>query len=193
MNNNIWKRLKSEEERAFYHWLLDAEKYGLIENIEYEPKTYVLSEKKTIGEIIELKTKTKYVEKHLLHPHKYTPDFVFKRVAEDDINLNLIYMHSSGLCYIDVKGGYANHGSHGSMAEFSINQKWMHDKYGIYINKVIPKELFKKTWCPDYARYTPKTKQLRTYTITKNINGKKVKIEKDYKDINQFMIKNGLI
>ena len=35
----------------------------------------------------------------------------------------------------------------------------MMQKHGIYVNKVVPEKLFKKTWCPEACRYTGVKKQ----------------------------------
>ena len=59
---------------------------------------------------------------------------------------------------IDIKGSFNRHGGD---REFSINQKWVFYKYGDYVNKVIPEKLFKSTWCPQGARLTEKTKQVK--------------------------------
>ena len=69
----------SNEELDFYHWICEAKKFGFIDNFIYNDKSYVLSEKQTITTTQTLKTKTKEVEKHLFHPHIYTPDFIFTK------------------------------------------------------------------------------------------------------------------
>lgn len=151
---------KSEEELEFYHWLVEAKDYGFVKEFSYEPKSYDLSPKQTIEVEKKLKTKTKIVEKHLFHPHEYTPDFIFT----PDEKWSLLegkdkLIASSGEFVIDVKGTFQKHDGSRS---FSINQKWVYDKHGVYVNKLIPKKFFKLTWVPEKCRFTPKQGKLKT-------------------------------
>jgi hypothetical protein len=163
----------SREEIEFYMWLEEAFEHELITGSEYQPKSYCLSKKQTRMELKQLKTKKKRVEKHLLHPHKYTADFrfgltrkgkeialpfIYNEVIEEDYDeLGKIYFRHYN-AVVDIKGSFNQHGGD---REFSINQKWVFDKYGVYINKVVPEKLFKATWCPAEARLTEKTKQVK--------------------------------
>jgi len=149
----------SREEIEFYMWLDEAANHGLIfDGFTYQPMPYELSSKRTRLEVKQLKTKTKKVEKHLLHPHKYTADFQFRLTMKGE-RLNIfIADRSTGLVVVDVKGGFNQHGGD---REFSINQKWVFDKYGVYVNKVVPEKLFEASWCPVEARLTEKTRQVK--------------------------------
>lgn len=144
--------MDSDEERHFYAWLIEAERAGLVSNIEYHSGSFVLADRATMPVEKQLKTKTKTVEKFLLHPHKYTPDFEFiwHGIANPftAITLNNVF--------VDVKGSF---NKYGDSKQFSINQKWMFAKYGIYVNKCVPEKLFLKTWVPEACRLTPKTRQ----------------------------------
>ncbi|MCP3924530.1 MAG: hypothetical protein GY714_18305 [Desulfobacterales bacterium] len=139
----------SEEEIWFWHWLTEAWKHGLIEGFRRCQRSYTLSTKQTYTYTEQLKTKVKTTEKHLLHPHVFTPDFrtfggswfLDKKLGGDE--------H-----VIDVKGTYSKFHDQKS---FSINQKFMYEKYGIYVHVVKPVELFKKTFVPELVRYTKKT------------------------------------
>lgn len=66
---------KSNEEQLFYSLICDIEKKGYIKDITYETQSIVLSDAVKYQKSIELKTKTKFVEKTLIHGHHYTPDF----------------------------------------------------------------------------------------------------------------------
>lgn len=149
----------SLEELEFYHWVQEAKAAGFIKEWIYQPSPYHLSDKKTVVKTVQLKTKTKEVEKHLLHPHEYTPDFIIFP-AEDFQNLDhgLISTSNTPSYVIDVKGTFQR--NDGARA-FSINQKWVMEKYNIYINKVIPEKFFKLTWVPEKCRFSPKQKKLR--------------------------------
>ena len=135
-------KMKSEEEKDFYHWLLELKYYGYISEIRYEPESFVLAEDVKIQVIKQLKTKQLIKEKTLLHRHEYTPDFVF--VLERPLPVQVFYP-GQGILYVDTKGTFDRFKS---VREFSINQKWMLDKHKIYVNKIIPKKLFKKTFVP---------------------------------------------
>lgn len=148
----------SNEEIEFYMWIQEAVLNDLIYEHYYQPEEYILSTKKIRLVEKKLKTKTKKVEKHLLHPHKYTPDFSVYLTAT---GLDLIpFICAEGIenAIIDIKGSFNQHGGD---REFSINQKWVYEKYGVFVNKVVPEKLFKATWVPHLARFTPKTNQLK--------------------------------
>ena len=152
----------SKEELEFYHWCIEAKKYKIISDFKYNCESYQLSPKQTIDEERQLKTKTKIVSKHLFHEHIYTPDFhLFKgeRWGVIDKESKLISSHDNKTeIVIDVKGTFQMHDGSRS---FSINQKWMYEKYGIYVNKLIPEKFFKLTWVPESCKMTAKTKQIR--------------------------------
>ena len=123
-------------------------KRALVDGIIYHPSSFKLAPKQTIKEEVQLKTKTKIVDKFLLHPHKYTPDFVF-------YTTNLIERFDHGLVpcngnivFVDVKGVYAGGRHNNSSITFPISQKWVYAKFGIYINKVVPEKFFRKTFVP---------------------------------------------
>lgn len=145
----------SAEEIDFYKWCQLALQYQLIVDMEYQPEGFLLSEKKTYKTIKQLKTKTKEIEKHLLHPHEYTADF--KLTIND--NIFPLYSNTSEF-YIDVKGTFQQNDGNRS---FSINQKWIYDRYAVYINKVIPEKFFKLTFVPDNVRIGKSGNPLKKY------------------------------
>ena len=156
----------SVEEEWFSVWLRIAKKSAMVDGIIYHPSSFQLAPKQTIKEEVQLKTKTKIVDKFLLHPHKYTPDFVF-------YISNLIERFDHGLVpckdnivFVDIKGVYAGGRHNNSSITFPISQKWVYAKFGIYINKVVPEKFFRKTFVP------------RELTIGKS--GKVLKKWKDY-------------
>lgn len=156
------KTMDSQEERDFYEWLLEAENHGLVSNIAYHGGQFELSGRATIDVQEQMKTKIKMVEKFLLHPHRYEPDFVF--VWQGLFNPFTTLQNTT---WVDVKGTF---GKYGDTKQFRINQKWMFQKFGIYVNEVIPENLFKKTWLPEACRLTPKTrKPVKKYVGCKSI------------------------
>jgi hypothetical protein len=156
----------SGEEIDFYKWCEIAKELNLVDDFIYQPEGFVLSEKKTYKTIKTLKTKSKEIEKHLLHPHEYTPDF---RLT---ISKNIFPLYSNCLeFFVDVKGSFQQNDGARS---FSINQKWVYDKYGVYINKVIPEKFFNLTFVPDNVKIGKSGKLLKRYsqcpTITQFLN-----------------------
>jgi len=152
----------SEEELEFYYWCEEAVKYKFLESFKYNHKSYELCDKQTYIEIKQLKTKTKTVEKHLFHPHKFSPDFWLIKgerwnLLEDKHKLLSLHDDKTEIV-IDTKGTFQMHDGSRS---FSMNQKWTYDKYGVYVNKVIPQKFFKLTWLPEQAKMTKKTKQVK--------------------------------
>jgi hypothetical protein len=153
---------KSYEELDFYFWCVEAKNYQIISDFKYNAETYLLSPKQTLSVEKKLKTKTNIVDKHLFHEHVYTPDFhIFKgkrwNVLEDKHGLLALHGYNNEFI-IDTKGTFQKHDGSRS---FSINQKWMYEKYRIYINKIIPEKFFKLTWLPESCRLTQKTKQIK--------------------------------
>jgi hypothetical protein len=164
----------SQEEINFYCWLLEAKDLGFVENWQYQPKGFILSDRVEIELTKKLKTKSKLIKRSLLQPHKYTADFKvqftkqFYNWFKKDINLkNIALLNNFNEVYIDIKGGFNAYQSH---SNFSVERKWVWNKYNIYIDRIMPDKLFKQTWVPEYCRFTPKLKQLR----------------KKYKDYNTF-------
>jgi len=160
-------KFDSPEEEQFYEWLKEAERVGLVSEIEYQPKPFKLTERVNIPVIVRLKTKTKVVDRFLLHPHSYTADFSF--LADKSLG----FITTGQRCWVDVKGGFSRF--HDAKS-FSINQKFVFFRFGIYINKVVPEKLFKKTFVPEVCRFTlkqqkPVKKYANIKTITKFLKG----------------------
>ena len=176
----------SNEELIFFYWLEEAIYRGFIKYYVYQPDSYILSDdifkvvlvikkKKIKKEII---TSLEMVNKKIINGHIYSPDF---KIEFSDLFLdyykNKFYSSWSsvfkniddlGICIIDIKGTFARNGGERS---FSINQKWVYQKYGVYINKIVPVDLFKNLWCPEKARYSPKKKLVvEKFKNFKNIN-----------------------
>lgn len=150
--------LDSIEEWQFFCWILEAVKFGLIKDFEYQPPSFELVPKSSYTSIY---TNS---EKFLFRQHIFTADFrlimdvetgklfdkVFKITKEC-----LIDDGKSIEIYIDTKGTFAKHEGDRS---FSINQKLMWMLHHKYINKIVPKEFFRTMGCPNRCRFSYKTK-----------------------------------
>lgn len=159
----------SDEEKQFHFWLIEAESHGLVKDIFYHYDVFELSPRVAVKYQKQLKTKSKTVERFLFHPHNYTSDFTF--VVTDEILhpffVNTAYIGSTSVV-VDVKGTFNRFGD---PKQFSLNQKWVMDKFGVYVEKVVPVKLFQKTWVPEACRYTPKQKKpVKKYIGVKNIS-----------------------
>ena len=143
----------SNEEVDVYEWLLEAENKGFISDIEYQPKSFVLFDglKNEKG-------------KFVVRPHVYTADFKFKVTEKwrkfqsaNKIKVFNKLIRDDGCVYIDVKGAFNRFGGD---RNFGVNSKWVLAKYGIYVWKIEPKDLFKKAWLPEKCVFTKKTNKI---------------------------------
>lgn len=151
----------SNEEYYVYHWIMEAYVAGIVKEYEYQPKEFQLTDK---FKYIPAFGNPKQKEKHLLADHVYTADFriVFNKSFGEKLSeyfkipLEAIDANGDAVVYMDVKGGFNRFAGD---RNFSIHQKMVWDKYKIYVQKVVPEELFKKLGTPDAAKYTIKTKK----------------------------------
>tara|TARA_R100001244_G_C5141484_1_gene127979 strand:+ start:322 stop:861 length:540 start_codon:yes stop_codon:yes gene_type:complete len=162
----------SPEERWFYAWCTEAKAQGSVKSFTYHPPSITLSEKVTVKVEKQLKTKVKTIDKFLLHPHTYTPDFIlefskhFEDAFKDKLRLNY-----DGLCYIDVKPKFA--GQHNNSAvTFPITRKWLWDKHKIFVNIAVPETWFKHTFVP--------------VVVAKGIRKDRLKKWQDYKLLKEY-------
>lgn len=170
----------SEEERLFYLYCEELRLEGFIEGFDYQPEPFVLLEDVKYSWKKELKTKTKNMESKLFQGHIYTPDFkiywnelgrgVFFNEVEDEVKLKEVpFVAQEKVSYIETKGAF----DFNNMTRLAIiNIKWVYEKYGIYVNKIIPNGkktcLFAKTFVPKEAMLTAKTKKPKKYKFTVN-------------------------
>ena len=153
--------LDSNEEYYVFNWLMDARDLGIVKDFEYQPKEFLLTEK---FKYVPAFGNPKQKEKHLLADHVYTADFriVFNKLHGERLSeyfkipVEAIDANGDAIVWIDVKGGYNKFAGD---RNFSIHQKMVWDKYRIYVQKVVPEEMFKKMGVPEAAKYTIKTKK----------------------------------
>lgn len=139
----------SVEEVETYKWLLFALKMNIITDFKYQPCSFILSEP-----IKYINSKGK--QKSLFQEHIYSPDFVINVNPQCNILLDEFKVLKDNQIFVDVKGEFSRNDGGRS---FSLNQKWMYQKYGLYIYKLIPKKFFLKMGIPDELRYTIKTRK----------------------------------
>lgn len=156
--HNVNVMFDSVEECDFIAWCSEAAKLKLINDFQYQPESIKLSDS---VEYVNVDKKKRV----LLREHIYSPDFMLnirpwvsqKLCKEFKLSLQQFQLESFQV-YLDVKGTYQK--SDGGRT-FSINQKWVHQKTGIYVLKVIPKEFFKACGCPMKCFMTAKTNKPR--------------------------------
>lgn len=134
----------SNEEVQMYKWLEDCTELGLVLHFEYQPQPFLLSEKVLIN------------NKSALQKHIYTPDFKVQ-FSQNPI-VKQLFPFTQNQVFIDVKGGFSIYNNH---SQFSVNRKWVYQKYGVYVYKVEVQKLFKKSFVPESCLYTAKLHKLR--------------------------------
>jgi len=179
----------SEEERLFYLYIEELKGEGFIDEFDYHVESFSLSDKVGYNWMKKMKTKEKEMESTLLQPHIYTPDFsIFWNekaygIFYCDINDGKIKLDSvpfvnnidEGMdkgSFIEVKPAFD---MNNMQRLFAINQKWVYKEHGVYVQKVIPVGkkncLFAKTFVPQKAMLTPKTKKPKKYKFeVKSLN-----------------------
>lgn len=166
--------MDSTEEVHFAHWLDDAIKAGWVEKWLYVTVPFQVCPpvkcpwvKTTV-----LKTKTKVEEKEftLLQDLEYTPDFKVKWTDKGMLKFVSKIKSESRNEYIDPKSiffcGYwkfkdiamsrttwvevkPTFDMHGKISKFSVLQKILWTFKELFVDLIIPTDLFKETWMPD--------------------------------------------
>jgi hypothetical protein len=174
----------SQEEIYFYWWLEELKAIGLIKSYIYQPKPFQLSESVEVIYEEHLKTKIKRKAQNILSGHQYQADFLIYwdeklhdrlfAVLTDIPNKSFkkfpfIADIRKGRMFsvVDVKGTF---NQNDAWRRFSIDQKWVYQKFDIFVNKIIPAPnskgtpnttLFRKTFIPERYLMTDAGKQRR--------------------------------
>lgn len=148
----------SVEECDFIEWCSEAASLKIIKDFIYQPESI-----KLFDAVSYLDFQGK--KKSLLRDHVYSPDFciIFDpgtflilakqfKIPYDQVSLN------ESSVYLDVKGTFQRNGGDRS---FSLNQKWVFQKTGIYVSKIIPENFFKECGCPQACFLSKKLKKAR--------------------------------
>jgi hypothetical protein len=152
----------ASKEEIYFVWYLD-ELFtdGYIAEYDYQPEPFSLFIPISYNWIKQLKTKKKEMTTTLLRAHSYQADFkiIWNAKAYDKFfNFNKLtdapFIQNYGLSWIDVK---PSHDMQNMTRLFHINQKWVHQRHGVYVQKIVPQELFAETFTPGRYRYTDKS------------------------------------
>lgn len=168
----------SNEELYICWYLEELYSKGYIKEFTRQgAESYILSLKKDVSYIKKIKKRTNEIvhgSKVLLHSHIYTPDFDIlwdKSALGKFISLNEVefalgrvpfYVHQAEdylYSCIEVKPEW---NAFNMTRLFTLNQKWVHDKWGVFVQMVQPVPLFKKTFTPNRYLLTDKSMVPRT-------------------------------
>ena len=149
----------SWDEYHFYLWILDAKELGLILEAKFYPKAFHLSDEVQWTKEVQLKTKVRYDKKKLLGQHVYTADAVIKFSVLFSVLFPSYDLHrdteelDNFTAWFDVKPSVnPKYLKFSSGKTFPLNQKWVYQRHGIFVNRVMMKVLFHSTWCPHEVR-----------------------------------------
>lgn len=202
---NELESFDSKEEWYFNLWLCELEKKGLVNQSKYHPKPFTLSDPVRIAYKKNLKTKIKDEEFFLLASHDYQADWLIywderlKDIFYSDPALpgrspkdypfivNWSETRGSFFSVIDVKGTFNQNDAY---RRFSIDQKWVYQKYGVYVQKIIPMPSNKEKPTPAGALFL-QTFMPERATLT-DIKAEKRNIKFKYKLIDQFLQEHNL-
>lgn len=184
------------DEEMYFRWYLDElVSAEIVLRYAYQPASILLTKKVNGLSMVNKPTKKdpdRLVEKRslFLNPHVYTPDYivVWSPLAvkyglvsalgvemQDSLQVDLSdkeapfrankYGSSCLYSVIDIKGAFAR-ATNSTAITFPLNQKWVFDKYGLYVQKIIPNDtkgncLFAKTFTPKRFLIQNKTSKPR--------------------------------
>lgn len=170
----------SEDEVEMMKWCEEAKKYGFIKDYSYHPDPFLLSD--SVYEYVHntkvLKTKTveETKKRTLLQPCTYKPDFVL--VEPIPVICNLFKgVDNEKEILIDVKGSFCAQTA--KVQVFSIVRKWVYQKYSKFVNKVVVKDFFGKTFVPSTARIGKSGKVLSKFKDCPTVEQFIMKISKN--------------
>lgn len=173
------------KEELYFSWYLDELKdAGYIEKYESQPESYVLSAPLFYEYDKHLKTKTKTIVKKLMQEHIYTADFkivwsekarnIFFNTEANRVDLTkapFIAADGNAVSIVEIKPLFDQN----NMTRlFTINQKWLCQRHGIYAQKIIVdkkngKGLFAETFTPIRYLLTDKSLKPRKLKYTPKI------------------------
>jgi hypothetical protein len=162
--------IDSQEEIMAIMYFEELIEAGYVEKLG-RSQTFPLSERfvNCYTQVVQMKTKAKEVEKQqvLLEGHVYTPEFLVDwteagaalfvdRTSRNGSKKFDAPFIGSYQTLIEVKPGFDQN----NMTRlFKINQKWMWEKYQLYVNLIQPHKLFEETFTPKAYLTTPTGKQ----------------------------------
>ncbi len=172
----------SFEEYYFDEYLKELKETGYIIDYEYHPEKFILSEPvfyMTKRSVKRVANNIIVNEKTLLREHTYQCDFriVWAEKAENflycrfDAFIKEEYpffatgINGDIVSYVDVKGNFAA-STNTSDVRFPVNQKWVFNKYQIFVQKIILFQKHKKGVRYVWTGIFPETFLPKRYLLT---------------------------
>jgi hypothetical protein len=165
----------SAEEMYLWWYLKELYEAGYILDIVHQPEAFQLSDNVKLryhGVIKKLKKGDVMGMKEFpfIRSHEYTADYriTWDETAQgifikwyDDIYKDTGYfwarlINDEVVSYVDSKGSFTGR-NNTSAATFPLNQKWVYDKYEIFVQKIVHVESHKKGMAMKYTGLFPET------------------------------------
>jgi len=200
----------ASDEEAYMNWyLLELELEGYIRDVEYQPKSFPICSPAKITHLVYGKRKGIFTkEVTLLQGSEYTADWawIWTEKAKNIFFATHSYLNKKDYPFIanksqidplihfsviDVKG---NFDPNNNIRMFSMNQKIIYDKYGIYVQGIVPKPSVKIDDKVSPAKITVKPKSALFYStftpqryLTTDVSNKPRKILYPVKTLKEFV------
>lgn len=156
----------SKGELHFEWWCQELLEAGYIRSFADHDYIFRLTPQFTITVKKELITKTNVIQRTLLQPGTYTPDFTIEWdttalgvITQELFNIVLPmpifsfqWYEGKMVSHIDVKPSYNKRASDKEV--FTWKQKITYMEYRIYVQPVVSATLFKKTFTPERYKFT---------------------------------------
>lgn len=159
----------SQEEIQFYYWLSELKSAGFVKNFKKVTDNIEICPK--FSSVVK-KLNGKIGETTIFRPLTYTPDFEIiwsdKSVGifiTNGFDEGKIHVNSLMKSIIDVKGKFAGVYNNSALT-FPIVQKVLHNYMNVFVQKVIPENLFEVTFLPRKL-FKTKTGKEKTWKFAK--------------------------
>jgi len=141
----------SPEEREMFWWCEEAQEHGLIREFKFQWPKLVVAERVKGRKPQYRDSAARQAPRiiTLLREATYTVDFCIRGYDSNPVVPE----------YVDVKPGFTLR--HDTARMFSLTRKWVYQKYDIVVHGLVPVDLFGRTFAPEKARFTTKTKKPR--------------------------------
>ena len=166
----------SDEEKYMSWYLDELKKAGYINSFIFHPEAYVLSDSffYEYDKCLKIKKK-KIIVQEFVEEHIYSADFlviwnecargIFFNTFDDRINVKKIPFvannNDAPYSVIEVKADFSKYNM---IRVFSLNQRWVMQRFGVYVQKAIVSNktgIFKTTFTPNKFLLCDKIVKLR--------------------------------
>lgn len=155
--HNFILSVDSSEEVDTLNWLTECYNLGIIQSFKYQPDSFTLCDAVKYQDV---NNKTRA----LFQEHKYTADWELQFTPSAFVDLAKEFKVpfdqlscQSVKVFLDSKGTFNR-----NERSFGYNQKWLWQKFKVYVYKLVPKKFFQKFGVPSGSVFTSKTKKPRT-------------------------------